>query len=102
MRTDGHFTADEAAEIGQRLGLDWKAFDVDQFRRGMDAELEHGLVVALTNVTDDDRQRIQALVNERTAAKKAKNYARADEIRKQLAAEGITMEDTAKGTLWRK
>ena len=54
MHADGHFTADEAAEIGHLLGLDWKAFDVDQFRRGMDAELEHGLVVALTNVTDDD------------------------------------------------
>ena len=32
----------------------------------------------------------------------AKDFARADEIRKELAAKGITLEDTPKGTIWRK
>ncbi len=49
-----HFTAEQAKAVGDRLGVDWKAFDVDQFRRGMDVELEHGTRDPQTNVTDDD------------------------------------------------
>ncbi len=50
------FSADEARRIGEQIGIDWASasFDVDQFRRGMDVELEHGLRDVLTNVTDDD------------------------------------------------
>jgi cysteinyl-tRNA synthetase len=46
--------------------------------------------------------RIDALVAERTEAKKAKNFARADEIRNQLKAEGIILEDSPAGTTWKK
>jgi hypothetical protein len=49
-----HFTADEAKAVGEKLGLKWDKFDVDQFRRGMDVELEHGTIDPSTNVTDDD------------------------------------------------
>jgi len=49
-----HFTADEAKEIGERLGIDWSKFDVEQYRMGLDVELEHGLVDPHTNVTNDD------------------------------------------------
>ena len=48
------FTAEEAKAIGEKLGLKWNKFDVDQFRRGMDVELEHGTRDSLTNVTNDD------------------------------------------------
>ncbi|TEB11774.1 DUF5661 family protein [Pelotomaculum propionicicum] len=48
------FTEDQAREIGEKLGIKWDKFDVDQFRRGMDVELEHGSRDALTNVTEDD------------------------------------------------
>ena len=50
------FTTDEARQIGEQIGIDWATapFDVDQFQRGMDVELEHGLHDLLTNVTDDD------------------------------------------------
>ncbi len=48
------FTADEAKAIGESLGIDWSKYDVEQFRMGMDVELEHGTVDAVTNVTDDD------------------------------------------------
>jgi hypothetical protein len=50
------FSDDEARHIGEQIGIDWDSapFDVDQFRRGMDVELEHGLHDLLTNVTDDD------------------------------------------------
>jgi len=49
-----HFSAEEAKRIGERLGIDWSKFDVEQFRMGMDVELEHGLVDPHTNVTNDD------------------------------------------------
>ena len=48
------FTPDEARQIGEVLGVTWDHFDVDQFRRGMEVELEHGLVDANTNVTGDE------------------------------------------------
>ena len=54
MTSEKHFTADEAKKIGEQLGIDWSKFDVEQFRAGMDVELEHGLVDQHTNVTDDD------------------------------------------------
>ena len=50
------FTAEEARRVGTEIGIDWGSapFDVEQFRSGMDVELEHGLHDASTNVTDDD------------------------------------------------
>ena len=51
---------------------------------------------------DSDDTRIQALVDERNAAKKAKDFTRSDAIRDQLAAEGILLEDTAQGVRWRR
>jgi DNA-directed RNA polymerase alpha subunit len=50
------FTADQAREVGEQIGIDWATsrFDVEQFRMGMDVELEHGKHDAETNVTDDD------------------------------------------------
>ena len=48
------FNAETASEIGAKLGIDWSLFDVEQFRMGMDVELEHGLVDPHTNVTNDD------------------------------------------------
>jgi hypothetical protein len=49
-----HVTTEEAKEMGDRLGVSWQTFDVDQFRRGMEVELEHGLRDPDTNVTGDD------------------------------------------------
>jgi DNA-directed RNA polymerase alpha subunit len=50
------FTADQAREVGGRIGIDWAGsrFDVEQLRMGMDVELEHGTHSPETNVTDDD------------------------------------------------
>jgi len=45
---------------------------------------------------------IDALVAERSAAKKAKDFARSDVIRAELLARGIVLEDTREGTLWRR
>jgi hypothetical protein len=52
----GGFSADEARAIGEAIGIDWAAsrFDVAQFRRGLEVELEHGRRDPATNPTDDD------------------------------------------------
>lgn len=54
MTTKNHFTAEQAKQIGEQLGINWSRFDVEQFRMGMDVELEHGTVDPRTNVTNDD------------------------------------------------
>ena len=53
-RTD--FDTDEARRYGEEIGIDWATapFDVEQFRAGMNVELEHGLHDPETNVTNDD------------------------------------------------
>ena len=45
---------------------------------------------------------IEALIEERTAARKAKNFARADEIRDELLSKGIVLEDTREGVKWKR
>lgn len=45
---------------------------------------------------------IEALIEERQAARKAKNFARADEIRDQLSSMGIILEDTREGVKWKR
>ena len=45
---------------------------------------------------------IDTLVAERTASKKARNFARADEIRAELAAQGVILEDTKEGVRWKR
>jgi len=51
---------------------------------------------------DAGAENIDALIRERAQAKKEKNFSRADEIRKELDALGIILEDTKDGTTWRK
>ncbi len=50
------FTLEQAADLGRTIGVDWSTsrFDADQFRRGLDVELEHGRRDPSTNVSDDD------------------------------------------------
>lgn len=54
MSEKRHFKTDEARTVGDDLGVDWKRFDLEQFRMGMDVELEHGTRDIDTNVSDDD------------------------------------------------
>jgi hypothetical protein len=48
------FTTQEARQIGDKLGIKWTKWDTEQFRMGLDVELEHGTIDPHTNVTDDD------------------------------------------------
>lgn len=56
MEQHREFSAEEAREIGVRVGIDWarSRFDVEQFRMGLGVELEHGRRDPATNVSDDD------------------------------------------------
>jgi hypothetical protein len=48
------FSVDKAKQIGDKLGVDWKKFTVEQFQMGLEVELEHGTTDPKTNVTNDD------------------------------------------------
>ena len=50
------FSTEEARSVGQQIGIDWETspFDVEQFRTGMNVELEHGLHDPQTDVTGSD------------------------------------------------
>ena len=48
------FSFEEAEAIGNELGITWVDFDIEQFRMGMDVELEHGKKDPQTNITSDD------------------------------------------------
>ena len=56
MAAPTHFSADDARRVGAEIGIDWDSapFDVEQFRKGMEVALEHGLHYRATNVTSDD------------------------------------------------
>jgi hypothetical protein len=56
MTSEQGFSPDEARQIGQAIGIDWSSapFDVEQFRAGLQVELEHGRHDPATNVTGDD------------------------------------------------
>ena len=53
-------------------------------------------------MADDEVAKIESMIAERTAAKKEKNFARADEIRAELLEMGIVIEDTREGVKWKK
>ena len=65
------------------------------------SELAGALGLSVEAGTDDDAG-IDALVAERDAARAAKDFAAADRIRDELAAQGVTLEDTAGGTIWHR
>jgi Protein of unknown function (DUF5661) len=56
MSARAHFSAEQARRVGAEIGIVWDSapFDIEQFRSGMDVELEHGRHDPVTNVTDDD------------------------------------------------
>ena len=56
MNKRTRFTRDEARLLSSILGVRWEedVFDIEEFRKGLDVELEHGRRDPATNVTDDD------------------------------------------------
>jgi hypothetical protein len=56
MNKKREFSTEEARSIGTQLSIDWSQIDLEQFRRGLEVELEHGANDPETNVTGDDLQ----------------------------------------------
>ncbi len=54
MNDKRQISVDEARSVGTQLGIDWTQVDPEQFRRGLEVELEHGAHDPETNVTGDD------------------------------------------------
>ncbi len=54
MSTKKMISFEDAKQIGEQLGITWDTFDVEQYKMGMELELENGTANALTNVTNDD------------------------------------------------
>jgi len=54
MSIKRQFSVQEARAVGTQLGLNWTKIELEQFRRGLEVELEHGTIDPQTNVTDDD------------------------------------------------
>ncbi|MBR2620506.1 MAG: cysteine--tRNA ligase, partial [Firmicutes bacterium] len=71
-------------------------------QKALDTLMELTTVLGLLQQDPEEAQaeiepEVQALIDERQAARKAKDFARADEIRDQLKAMGITLKDTPQG-----
>ena len=100
------------AEIARIAGEARKATSVDERVALKSQLLGAGVVLGLLQQTpaewfargasNDDDARILALIDERIAAKAARDFARADAIRQQLADEGILLEDTPQGVRWKR
>lgn len=54
MNKKQQFSTEEARSIGTQLKIDWALIDLEQFRRGLEVELEHGAIDPETNVTGND------------------------------------------------
>lgn len=54
MTNKRRFSTDDAHAIGLKIGIDWTQIDQEQFRRGLEVELEHGAMDPQTDVTGDN------------------------------------------------
>ncbi len=69
---------------------------------GTAAHIAGKAAVHAVGAADYSPAAIERMISERAAARKAKNFAEADRIRQELLDAGITLEDTAQGTIWRR
>ncbi|GGG97298.1 cysteine--tRNA ligase [Silvibacterium dinghuense] len=78
---------------------EWTRFALDWAEREGRLDEASPEVLAQRSLSDEQ---IQALVDERTRAKKTRNFARADQIRNELAEKGILIEDSKDGVRWKR
>ncbi len=96
---DGSLAAAEALELVRRMDSVLGLRLAESAAAALDVPANAG---AAAHADDPEAEAINALVAERSAAKKAKNFARSDEIRDQLAAKGIVITDTPQGPVWER
>ncbi|MDG4553403.1 MAG: cysteine--tRNA ligase [Candidatus Competibacter sp.] len=98
LRAENEIAAAELAgslrQLGGLLGL--LQVDPDEFHK------EKHAINACLPVAGPSPEQIEALIAERTAARKARDWAEADRVRNLLHEAGVILEDTAKGTVWRR
>jgi cysteinyl-tRNA synthetase len=94
------FDAVKRANVAIDAGDHWTAAALVSAVQELSAAL--GLEVGATETSGDDDAEIDAMVAARVAARSERDFATADRIRDELAARGITLEDTAAGTLWHR
>jgi len=78
---------------------EWTRFTLDWAEREGRMGEAAPEVLATQSITDEQ---IQALVDERSQAKRTRNFARADAIRNELAAKGVVIEDSRDGVRWKR
>lgn len=79
-----------------------KAYLIQNFDSVLSLSLLEKIEEKTEDVADDEVKWIETQIEARAEAKKAKDWAKADEIRNELIAKGITLVDTAQGTTWKK
>jgi cysteinyl-tRNA synthetase len=106
-------TPEALAALHELAGAINRGTDADEQRRLAQALRTGGAVLGLLGTAPAewfaagadagslDRERIEALVAERSEAKRNRDFARADAIRDELAAQNVQLEDTPDGTRWR-
>ncbi|MDN6041173.1 MAG: class I tRNA ligase family protein, partial [Acetobacter sp.] len=87
---------------GQALASDRAAAGALKAGAGMLGLLQEDPEVWFKGEASEEDAAIDALIAERLAAKKARDFAKADALRDQLQAQGIVLEDTKEGTNWRR
>jgi cysteinyl-tRNA synthetase len=77
--------------------------DAEKTKAAMEWARAHGVAIeAGTSASEMSDEEVNRLIEERNAAKKARDFARSDAIRKQLAEAGIVVEDTKEGIRWKR
>ncbi len=97
--------AGQLKALGQLIGLledDPKGFLQGGYVLNIEGNQYHSTFSDVDLIIGHSSKNIDALIRQRADAKKAKNFAEADRIRKELADQGIILEDGPQGTTWRR
>ncbi len=96
---EGQFHEENRWEAAKVLEVFDRVFDVLKRSEIIPALKVDSLSADQPSLTD---RQIEALIEERTEAKKSRNFQRSDEIRKELGEQGIILEDTRDGVRWKR
>jgi cysteinyl-tRNA synthetase len=103
LREDDKAPLLEALEQFDEIFAVLKDDDAEKMKAAKEWARAHGIAMeSEAGGSEISDQEVERLIEERNAAKKARDFARSDAIRKQLADAGIVVEDTKDGTRWKR